>query len=117
MFVILLPIDVSRLKATLKSSDDDNSNDKDDDAKYPVSFDNTSDEQKSSTVTLIIAVASLTVLSLGVLIWQYRKEIGRFWQRLRNKTKPNKKDSPAKVKLAKPEDEISPSDWMDKLTK
>ena len=106
-----------KIKSDTKSSDDDNGNDKDDDAKYPVSFGNTSDGQKSSTITLIIAVASLTVLSLGVLIWQYRKEIGRFWQRLRNKTKPNKKDSPAKVKLAKPEDEISPSDWMDKLTK
>ena len=106
-----------KIKSDTKSSDDDNSNDKDDDAKYPVSFDNTSDGQKSSTITLIIAVASLIALSLGVLIWQYRKEIGRFWQTLRNKTKPNKKDSPAKVKLAKPEDEISPSDWIDKLTK
>lgn len=58
----------------------------DDAAKYPVdSGAPSADNQSTSTISLIIAIAAVIVVSLGILIWQYRQEISRWWHKLAKK--------------------------------
>ena len=106
-------------------SDDANDDSDDDSAKYPVAI---SDDNASSdsTTSLLITLGIIITLSVGILVWQYRKELGRWWHQLCNRTKA---DKAAKATQAKQQADThqqltdhsatdeSTDDWMDKLTK
>ena len=102
-------------KTTTSSKDDK----EDDGAKYPVTLANDDDDSDTSTMSLIIVVAIITISSIAILIWQYRKEIGRLWRKLRNQTKHNHSSHPSQHQRLSPDDEStsSTSEWIDKLTK
>ena len=95
---------------------DDEDTDKDDDAKYPVTTTD-NDNAATSTTSLIIVVAIITIVSLAILIWQYRQEIGRWWHRLCNRTKQPAKPTATKTnRLLDQSDKSNTDEWLDKLT-
>lgn len=93
----------------------DNNDDEDADAKYPVTDAANSSDEANSTTSLLIVIGIIVVVSIGILLWQYRQELGRSWQRLSNRTKPSKTVK-SKLTEKSPQDGAN-TEWLDKLTK
>ncbi|MDO4271706.1 MAG: hypothetical protein Q4C83_01835 [Candidatus Saccharibacteria bacterium] len=103
----------------IKTSTTNSSSDKDANAKFPVTLPaDSSDSTVDSTTSLLIVIAIIAIASVAILIWQYRTEISRWWQKVTAKTK-NSTDSTTSVKVAldnNSDTTETTSDWLDKLT-
>ena len=98
-----------------KQTDDD---EEDDDAKYPVTnVDDNTGDSADSTTSLIIVIIIITAASAGILLWQYRRELGNWWNKITNQTKSARKDKPTKERLTAEQPSTSTDEWLDKLTK
>lgn len=102
-----------KVKDDDSGSSDEPDNDKDGDAKFPINLGvSNSDKSNTSTTSLLVTVGIIATSSVGILLWQYRKEISRFFNKIKAHGQKNKS-----VRIKEATTEMSTDEWIDKLSK
>lgn len=102
-----------KIKDGNSSNSGKSDDDKDGDAKFPVKLDiDDSDKSNTSTTSLLVTVGIIVASSVGILLWQYRKEISRAFTKIKAHGQKNKS-----VRIKEATTEMSTDEWIDKLSK
>lgn len=102
-----------KIKEDNSSNSGKSDDNKDGDAKFPVKLDiDDSDKSNTSTTSLLVTVGIIAASSVGILLWQYRKEISRAFTKIKAHGQKNKS-----VRIKEATTEMSTDEWIDKLSK